>query len=289
MTDANGNYEFTNLTAGNYSLGEVPQSGWTQTYPGTSGAFVGSAAVVDVASGSTSNVPASGAWQAVQAAPVTEAVTSSILPPQYDLENLNGYLTGPATGDPLSIAESYMAAHAGQLGLTSADLSPIVVTDRYTDADTGVTHLYFRQDYNGLEVSDANFVVNVTGDGRLINVAGGFVTGLNSSANSAVEIAQPRLTADAALQALAAPLGLTDTTVITVAQGTALGIDQATTLEASGFSLDPVPAKLHYVPNPGGGVVRRQFHPANAGWRASVQRQCRCLHRQASGGERLGR
>jgi hypothetical protein len=33
MTDANGNYSFTNLSAGNYTIGEVLKSGWRQTTP----------------------------------------------------------------------------------------------------------------------------------------------------------------------------------------------------------------------------------------------------------------
>jgi hypothetical protein len=35
LTDANGNYSFTNLTDGNYTVGEVQQSGWNQTAPAT--------------------------------------------------------------------------------------------------------------------------------------------------------------------------------------------------------------------------------------------------------------
>ncbi|MBL8868680.1 MAG: putative Ig domain-containing protein [Planctomycetaceae bacterium] len=36
VTDANGNYEFTDLPAGNYYVAEVQQSGWTQTFPSQS-------------------------------------------------------------------------------------------------------------------------------------------------------------------------------------------------------------------------------------------------------------
>ena len=108
------------------------------------------------------------------------AATLPVLPRQYSLADLaDGYLTGPTPGDPLEIAKEYMTSHAEQFGLSPADISNIRVTDRYTDADCGITHIYLRQLYNGLEVSNANFVVNVMPDGRLINVAGGFVGGLN--------------------------------------------------------------------------------------------------------------
>lgn len=36
-TDANGNYSFTNLDTGSYTISEVPQAGWTQTFPGFPG------------------------------------------------------------------------------------------------------------------------------------------------------------------------------------------------------------------------------------------------------------
>ena len=34
VTDSDGNYSFTQLTAGRYTVAEVLQSGWQQTYPG---------------------------------------------------------------------------------------------------------------------------------------------------------------------------------------------------------------------------------------------------------------
>jgi len=36
VTNANGQYTFTNLTAGQYTIGEIAQTGWEQTYPNTS-------------------------------------------------------------------------------------------------------------------------------------------------------------------------------------------------------------------------------------------------------------
>ncbi len=39
LTDVNGNYSFTNLTAGNYTVNEVLQSGWLQTLPANSGNY----------------------------------------------------------------------------------------------------------------------------------------------------------------------------------------------------------------------------------------------------------
>ena len=39
MTDASGNYSFTGLTVGNYTVSEVQQSGWLQTLPSSGGSY----------------------------------------------------------------------------------------------------------------------------------------------------------------------------------------------------------------------------------------------------------
>ncbi|MBM4165338.1 MAG: T9SS type A sorting domain-containing protein [Ignavibacteria bacterium] len=41
-TDANGNYAFTNLLAGNYTVSEVQQAGWAQTLPANNGSYLAS-------------------------------------------------------------------------------------------------------------------------------------------------------------------------------------------------------------------------------------------------------
>ena len=54
-----------------------------------------------------------------------------------------------------------------------------------TDADSGITHIYLRQRFNGLEVANADLVVNVMRDGRVLNVAGGFISGIGGQAKTA--------------------------------------------------------------------------------------------------------
>ena len=185
------------------------------------------------------------------------APTLPVLPPQHEAENLGGYLTGPSAEDPLAIAKEYLTLHASQLGLTAADVSHAVVTDRYQDSDTGVTHIYLRQEYRGLEVSNADFAINVTADGRLINVAGGFVPGLSDTPSISLAAAAPAptLTASQAIASLTVPLDLSASTISTMAPAAAGSVDEATTLEVSSFSLDPIPAELHYVPTADGGVA----------------------------------
>jgi len=106
------------------------------------------------------------------------------LPPRVDLHEPGGYLTGPSTGEPLDIAMAYLTSHAGSLGLLLADLSHSIVTDQYASPDTAVTHIYLRQELNGLEVVNADMNVNVTADGRILSVGDGFVPGLSLLENA---------------------------------------------------------------------------------------------------------
>src|SRR5258706_295822 len=50
------------------------------------------------------------------------------------------FLTGPNPGSPRDVAFDYLRKNASALGLTPGDVD-VIVTDEYTSADSGVTHL----------------------------------------------------------------------------------------------------------------------------------------------------
>ncbi len=70
------------------------------------------------------------------------------------LFNPESYLTGPSTDAPLDIAVDFLEEHAGDLGLFASSVDNFIVTDQYVSQHTGVTHIYLRQTYNGLEVAN---------------------------------------------------------------------------------------------------------------------------------------
>src|SRR4029450_6970787 len=78
-----------------------------------------------------------------------------------------GFLSAPATGDALSLGLGYLQQNASSFGLTSADISGAKVTSQYTDAGTGISHIYYQQMYNGLPVMDAVAAVNLMPDGSV--------------------------------------------------------------------------------------------------------------------------
>ncbi|MGH9363508.1 MAG: hypothetical protein ACRD2T_16480, partial [Thermoanaerobaculia bacterium] len=77
----------------------------------------------------------------------------------------------------------HLAAEREALGLTEADLADVAVTDEVASGHTGVTHVYLRQRFQGIEVFGANANVNVAGDGSFLSSAAAFVPNLAAAVN----------------------------------------------------------------------------------------------------------
>ena len=160
------------------------------------------------------------------------------------------FLTGPTAGEPLQIVQAYIAAHKADYGLTDDDISDVIVTDLYTDAHNGVTHIYMRQRHQGIEVYNANLSTHVTSDGRIINLYSDFVGNLAQAVNGTA----PTLSAVDAVTAAAAQLGLSISEPLTVLQE-ARGADSQTLLSSGGISFNPIPTRLVFVPTNSGVVL----------------------------------
>src|SRR5262245_3607550 len=185
---------------------------------------------------------------------VLSAVATTYFPHSQFLFNDGGFLSPPSSGNPLDIALSYVNAHASDLGLTASDLATPFVTDFYSDNDTGIGHVYLRQQVNGLEVDSADLSVTVTASGQVLSVGGGFVPGLNTSAGPNTYASMPDIGPLEAVERAAHELNisLTSEPIIVNSAG---GPDQATTVSAPDLSLDDIPARLHYVPTQDGQAI----------------------------------
>ena len=106
-----------------------------------------------------------------------------VLPAEFLFEP-GGTLTAPAKGKAVDLALKYLTSRARDLGLTKLDVSSAVVTDQYTDPDVGVTHVYFKQQVNGLTVDNTSINVNLTRDGQILSVGGAFVRKVQKKAES---------------------------------------------------------------------------------------------------------
>jgi hypothetical protein len=157
----------------------------------------------------------------------------------------------------LTIVRSYLSSHAAELGITSQEAASSVVTDEYSDADTGLTHIYLQQTFQGLGIANCNLVANVMSDGRILSISGGFVTGLISSPTSGPRTSgtlpttpvsnSPSLSAASALGFAASALGLTYSAAPALLTMSLTGDAQSPTFSGESLSLNPIPSKLQYM------------------------------------------
>jgi hypothetical protein len=77
-----------------------------------------------------------------------------------------------SSGAPRQTAMNYLRQLAPSYGLTEDDLATVYVAQEYRTTHNGVTHLLFRQKFDGIPVENAEWIANVDREGRLINVGG---------------------------------------------------------------------------------------------------------------------
>ncbi|MBP8000003.1 MAG: M36 family metallopeptidase [Chloroflexi bacterium] len=164
-------------------------------------------------------------------------------------ENDLSFLTGPNSGDPLTIALDFFRAHKTELGLTASDTIELLVTDQYTSEHTGTTHIYLRQQWQGLPVADTLTSINIAADGQVVNLYTNFVANLEARIVSQT----PQLTAGQAVHAAATALGLVITDPLVI-QDNIGGLAQAVVFSHGGISLQPIPVRQVYQPVAGGSV-----------------------------------
>jgi extracellular elastinolytic metalloproteinase len=88
-----------------------------------------------------------------------------------DAGRTDGFLTGPSNAAASSIALDFVTKNASALGLSSQGLQALSLANDYVSID-GTHHLSYVQKINGVPVFDNGLKVNVTKDGRVINLVG---------------------------------------------------------------------------------------------------------------------
>lgn len=114
-------------------------------------------------------------------------------PPQL----MNGFMPGGEQPEPLAVATSFVRELLRNDGQLNEFSSFELRDDSYTDDNTGVTHAYFRQLINGLEVADGHINVNIK-DGVVLSygdsVSGcqlSFLISSDASLISSTEVLRP--------------------------------------------------------------------------------------------------
>lgn len=172
---------------------------------------------------------------------------TSYAPTHFYATSTEEALSAAISGEPLDIALEYLTENAATYGLDAADVTNnLVVTDQYTDDDTGVTHIYFGETFHDLEVVNTSLAVNIAADGRVLSVGGDTVSGLATLEQSAAATA-PKITAVKALQCAAAALGLEQTVATQQLSVAGAGLTREYTFKDADLSSDSFTASLHYV------------------------------------------
>jgi extracellular elastinolytic metalloproteinase len=113
----------------------------------------------------------------------------------------DGFLTQPSDAAAASIALDFVTTNASALGLTSEGLQSLSLANDYVSLD-GTHHLSYVQKIGGIPVFDNGLKVNVTKDGRVINVVG------SPLADAATQTSSPNLSAGDAMSQARVDVGL---------------------------------------------------------------------------------
>jgi len=154
-----------------------------------------------------------------------------------------GYLTGPDPRDASTIALDFIQGNLAVLGLDQADLTEYEVRDLVVNQATGSTHLYLRQQFQGIPLYNGLLQVNVNRDGRITSVNNAWVRGLAAQVNALA----PGLDASEAVNSAAKYLGLAQT-VAPGSLGPPEGTTRRTQLDPTGISIEPLEAELAWLP-----------------------------------------
>src|SRR5688500_11669947 len=83
-----------------------------------------------------------------------------------------------AQSNALAVADGYVSSSAVQAGLTAADVSGKRVSSSHRNALNGVTHVYYIQQHQGIDVFNAIYSLAVTPSGQVVAPVSRFVPNL---------------------------------------------------------------------------------------------------------------
>ncbi len=242
-----------------------------------------------LADGQTIEVAASASWATDALSAISdghdhEPPTEDFYRPEQRTQSSTlRFLTEPSLAEPIEIGLDYLRQNAAQFGLQASDLDEFRISDQYTSQHTGVTHLYLRQQYRGLDVLHADISLHVTPRGEVVTVSSSFLTGLDialaplPTGGPHIPQSAPVVEPVQSLLALAEHMNwptdqiapendnpsLAPASSKSASVGTSVGHSYDVypgggglnaVLPTSGVSINPIPVELRYVPRPYGGV-----------------------------------
>ncbi len=143
--------------------------------------------------------------------------------------------------DKLSIAIRHIEQTADEYNLSTYDLTGWTVTDRYISKKSGIEHIYLRQQYNGIEINDANINIHLKSNNEVLKMNNRFIADLESKINTT----KPRINAKQAIESAARQLAYTIKKPL-VSLEAPKGKNKKGLYSNGGFSLRNIPVKLVY-------------------------------------------
>lgn len=104
----------------------------------------------------------------------------------------------------IEIAEKYAKSQIENWHLTAADVEHLMVTDFYKTAHNGVTHIFFKQSFNGIEVKNATMGIHLNQENMVVYSTQNFISDLATKAPPS----QPILTPQDAIAKAASAVGV---------------------------------------------------------------------------------
>ncbi|MEL6636447.1 MAG: M36 family metallopeptidase [Bacteroidota bacterium] len=156
--------------------------------------------------------------------------------------------------------EDYLQTHFYDFQLSSNDIHDWVITDQYTSSLSGITHVYLRQRYEGIEIQDALLHLHFDNGGKVLHSGSSFIGNIAK----VLTPQRPRIDAPTAVQAAAHALDYHPQRRALQTK-TSLGNAQQSIVQLDEFSQTDIPVKLMYQRDEAG-----NFHLV---WDMAVQEQ----------------
>jgi len=160
------------------------------------------------------------------------------------LSSHTGFLTEPKIGqEALPVVMDFLTTNAAMLGMSSKDLSSLEATDRVYSKLTGTTHIFMRQVHEGLPVYNSQMQVNLDREQRILSVNNSTMTDMAAAATAT----KPGIDLSTAVGKAAQHLGISLSNPPKTVNA-ASGIEQITSVDPGGISLEPIQGKLMWLP-----------------------------------------
>ncbi|MCF6300251.1 MAG: M36 family metallopeptidase [Proteobacteria bacterium] len=141
--------------------------------------------------------------------------------------------------NPTEKAREYLISSQGRYSLTSADIDEAIVQNSYTSKHNNVSHVYFKQTVDGIELHNGLFQINMDANNNVISAHDQFVTDLANKINTT----EPTINAEQAIGLAINSIGIQNTLQVKLLSAEK-NRTQSALYSIASASMKPVPAKL---------------------------------------------